>query len=954
VGRARRLAIALVVLVALAALVDWGISRISLEAQRANLERELSAALGREVRLAGELRFYLFPRPALEATEVVVANAPGAASPELLRIERLRLDPALWPLLERRLRLVRLQVDGADLRLEADAAGDQDLLPSLSGLFGEGSSPERPLEIGIDRIDLDRVRVAWLDVASGDYDTLDIDALEIVAEADDDPVEWKARGSFRGARFGFDGKGGTLAAMLHPEGPWPLTLEGHAGEATLRLAGAIAQPTRLEGLDLDVEVELPDLGSVLAPAKTLPGLGAARLRAHLADPGGDPGLDRIVVEPHPDAELRLRVEGSVRKLSDPSGIELDGEVEADQLRVLEYLMERPLPDGRLQVKFQLSDRDGTLGVEGEAHAESRDGSLRVDLAGGFDDLRAVDELDARFRIAAPALDMLGHSAGLDWQLPALGPVAASGRVRARAGTVGVDGLELDAGRRGETWFTVRGSVRDLETLRGVALDASGGARSLASLGRSMRPERSLPELGPFDLRAKFSDARGPLAAQHFALSGGTPATLAVELTGEIADLRQLDAIELAGRLQTRDAAQLGSLIGIELPFSGPVALDGRTRGSDERIESDGSAVLGQTRIEGRWSAEIAGRARPRIVATLRSAHLHLEDIGLGPQPAPDAGDADRGGSRWSARERLPFEELRRLDARLELRAERVSAGGSVDVRDARATVELEDGDLHWRDVGLDYQGGRIAGELRVDARTPDPKLALRADASALDLARLGVALGRPELTGSGQLDLALDLESDGKTPEALWQRLAGRAAFAARDWSSASELARRFLLSLSRAFLPELRKGPERLGCFRGALRLGAGVATVESLVLAGERATIVGAGTVDLVRERWHLELVPDVHQAGLLEIASAVRMTGPLSDPRFDPIPLDLVAGTLRGLVRGALLPAETVTSGAQRVLGPLGKILAPLRTGMRLGARETLAEEAAACVLPEAAAP
>ena len=137
------------------------------------------------------------------------------------------------------------------------------------------------------------------------------------------------------------------------------------------------------------------------------------------------------------------------------------------------------------------------------------------------------------------------------------------------------------------------------------------------------------------------------------------------------------------------------------------------------------------------------------------------------------------------------------------------------------------------------------------------------------------------------------------------------------------------------------------------AVQLSAGVATVESLVLAGERATVVGAGTVDLVREQWHLELVPELHDAGLLEIASAVRMTGPLADPRFDPVPLDLVAGTLRGLVRGALLPARTVTSGAHRALGPLGKVLAPLNAGLGFAAGDAKAMDPSACVLPEAAA-
>jgi len=952
-GRASRLAIAFAVFAALAALVDWGLGQLSLEKQRAAIEQELSAALDREVRIAGELRIDLFPQPALEASEVVVSNPPGQASPEPLRIERVRLAIAPWPLLRRRLELVRIDVDGADLRLELGGEAGPDLFASLARLTAEEPSSEPGLALRVNRIEIGDLRVAWQDVSTGAASTLDIDALELVTEHDDEPVEWSVRGSFRGGHFDVEGKGGTLDALFEPKAPWPIHLEGRAGEATLRLDGEIAEPMRLEGLDLDVEVGLPDVGILLAPGSARPGLGAATLRGHLADPDGVPGLDRIAVEPHPDAELRVRVSGSVRRLADPSGIELDGELEADRLRFLALLLERPLPEGSLRAKFQLSDRDGTIGVEGEAHAESRDGSLKVDLSGGFDDLQTVDELDAKLRVAAPALDTLGRTTGVDWELPALGPVTASARVRAKAGSVGVEGLELDAGRRDGTWLSLRGSVRDLQGFRGVKLEASVGARSLATLGRALRPERTLPELGPFDLRAKLADARGPLAVESFELRGGTPATVAVDLTGRLADLRKLDAIALEGRLQARDAALVGSLFEVELPPVGPLVFDGRARGSDERIESDGKASVGQTRLEGRWSAELGGRARPRITAELHSPHLHLEDIGLGPRSAAEGREADRGGSLWSGSESLRFDELRRLDLRLVAHADRVTAGDSVDVRAARATLELQDGDLRVHDVLLDYQRGRIAGELHVDARTPDPGVALRVDASALDLAGLGVALGRPDLTGSGQLDLALDLESGGSTPDALRKRLGGRAAFAARDWSAASPLARRFLLGLSRAFVPELRKAPERLGCFRGVAQLADGIADVETLVLASQRVTVVGAGRVDLVQERWHLELVPEVHEAGLFEIASAVRMTGPLADPRFDPVPLDLVAGTLRGLVRGALLPARTVTSGANRVLGPLGKILSPLSAGLGFAAGDATTMDSSACVLPAAAA-
>jgi len=954
VRRASRLAIALVVLAALAVLVDWGIGQLSLEKRRAEIERELSAALDREVRITGELRIDLLPQPALEASDVVVANPPGQASPELLRIERVRLAIAPWPLLRRRLELVKIAVDGADLRLEAGGAAGPDLFGSLAHLTDETPPPGQGLALRVDRIEIGDLRVAWQDVATDVASTLDIDALELVTEHDDEPVEWSVRGSFRGGSFDVEGKGGTLAGLLQPKTPWPFHLEGRAGEATLQVDGQIAQPTRLEGLDLDVEIGLPDVGILLAPGSARSGLGAATLRGHLADPDGELGLDRIAVEPHPDAELRLRMGGSVRRLSDPSGIELDGELEADQLRFLALLLGRPLPEGRLRAKFQLSDRDGTLGVEGEVHAESRDASLKLDLSGSFDDLQAVDELDAKLRVAAPSLDVLGHTAGVDWELPALGPVAASARVRASAGRVGVEGLELDAGRRDGSWLSLHGSVRDLQAFQGVKLEASVGARSLASLGRLLRPERSLPELGPFDLHAKLADARGPLAVELFELRGGSPKTLAVDLTGKVADLRQLDAIDLEGRLQARDAALLGSLFDVELPPVGPLAFDGRARGSDERIESDGKASIGESKLEGQWSAELAGETRPRITAELHSPHLHLEDIGLGPRSAAEEPGADRGEPLWSGLQPLGFDELRRLDLHLVARADRVTAGDSVDVRTARATLELEDGDLRVHDVLLDYQRGRIAGELHVDARTPDAAVALRVDASALDLAGLGVALGRPDLTGSGQLDMALALESGGATPDALRKRLGGRAAFAARDWSSASPLARRFLLGLSRAFVPGLRKGPERLGCFRGAVHFADGIADVDTLVLASQRVTVVGAGRVDLVREQWHLELVPELHDAGLLEIASAVRMTGPLADPRFDPVPLDLVAGTLRGLVRGALLPARTVTAGAHRALGPLGKVFSPLSAGLGFAAGDANAMDPSACVLPEAVAP
>jgi uncharacterized protein involved in outer membrane biogenesis len=364
------------------------------------------------------------------------------------------------------------------------------------------------------------------------------------------------------------------------------------------------------------------------------------------------------------------------------------------------------------------------------------------------------------------------------------------------------------------------------------------------------------------------------------------------------------------------------------------------------------ARLGETRLEGRWSAELAGPGRPRVLGELRSQHVRLEDLGLGAARA-EGGAAAEGAPAWASREPFPVEGLRLLYARLALEAARLTAGSSVDLRDASAAVELEDGDLRVSELRLAYQGGRVAGALRLDARAAAPEIALRLDATALDLARLGEALGRRDEAGSGELDLALDLRSGGDSPAALWPRLSGRLALALRDWSAAGTTARRFLMDLRRAFVGSRSGAPERVGCLMGAVAFESGVGTVETLVLTGPAATVVGRGRIDLARERWDLELAPELHDPGLFVVAAAVRVTGPLDAPRFQPVPLDLVSGALRSVLGAALRPARAATGGAQRLLGPAGKILAPVTGAIGLASGDRPAAPAVPCAVPAAPA-
>ena len=96
------------------------------------------------------------------------------------------------------------------------------------------------------------------------------------------------------------------------------------------------------------------------------------------------------------------------------GVEIDFQFETDDPGILQALVEQPLAEiGPLDATLSLSDQDGSLGIEGRAHAEALGGQLSVDAEGGFDDLGLVDELDVKLVARARDLSAIGAVMGLE-------------------------------------------------------------------------------------------------------------------------------------------------------------------------------------------------------------------------------------------------------------------------------------------------------------------------------------------------------------------------------------------------------------------------------------------------------------------------------------------------------------------------------------------------------------
>ena len=88
------------------------------------IESAASAALGRDVEIAGELDVDLSMTPTIALEQVRIANAEWGSRPHMLAIPQVELAVRLWPLLKGAIELPFLRVQEPDLLLETNRKGE--------------------------------------------------------------------------------------------------------------------------------------------------------------------------------------------------------------------------------------------------------------------------------------------------------------------------------------------------------------------------------------------------------------------------------------------------------------------------------------------------------------------------------------------------------------------------------------------------------------------------------------------------------------------------------------------------------------------------------------------------------------------------------------------------------------------------------------------------------------
>jgi AsmA protein len=347
---------------------------------RDDIERLVESETGRTLQIGGELDLKLFPWLALGVHDVKLGNPPGYGSDPFLTVREASVGVKLFPLLNKRLEISRVAVDGLDVRLvsRSDEANNwKDLSESDDDEkddTGEGSQSAT-----VAGIDITDATLVYTDEAEKSVTRLTKLEVHTGALGSGDPVD-------ASMKFDYDDGGAAPVAKvdlkavvqlpeesskldvtkLQASGEW---IGSPDAEAAAKDAPAPAPiPFRIEAAALSVDLDAETLAPATLDAKfaDLP----VKITARGEKLFGDYVLSgNVLVEPF-----------APRKVLPSLGVELPATADSAVLSSLSYKSDYRLTEKKLQLPALELVLDDTQ-VRGSASIEDLEAmALRFDLS----------------------------------------------------------------------------------------------------------------------------------------------------------------------------------------------------------------------------------------------------------------------------------------------------------------------------------------------------------------------------------------------------------------------------------------------------------------------------------------------------------------------------------------------------------------------------------------------
>jgi AsmA family protein len=399
------MAVALLVVVLIIAAVVV-LKSIDFNQYKGLITEQAKAATGRELKITGNLDLRIGFTPAIVVEEVSFANASWGSRPDMVKLRRLDVEVALFPLIFRQIQVNRLILVQPDILLETDLKG------TGNWALGAAAAPVPPKQptgektvlpgVAVQRLRIEKGALTFRDGKTRRVSNLAIDRLDVEAKDLASPLTIDLSAAYNGKPFTLAGTVGALGDLQAPSKPYPVKLAFKIGEATTEVEGTIAKPMEATGLDLALTAKGPELAELATLAdQKLPPVGPFVVKAKVTGSMQALSVAGIDASVGKAEQVLVKATGSVKDALNARGIDIRVAVESKDLKSAAKTFGREVPPiPPLNASTHLRDVQG-----GYAFEELKAGVGRSSLNGSGAVAMGGPRPKLRVQVASPLLDL---------------------------------------------------------------------------------------------------------------------------------------------------------------------------------------------------------------------------------------------------------------------------------------------------------------------------------------------------------------------------------------------------------------------------------------------------------------------------------------------------------------------------------------------------------------------
>ena len=671
----------------------------------------------------------------------------------------------------------------------------------------------------------------------------------------------------------------------------------------LAVSGSISDLIAISGVDLKLKSsgnDLAEIGQIIG--EKLPVTEGFKVQGRLTGSAKVLSLSEAQGSAH-HGGLSLVVDGEIKDVLNFSGLDLVVKGSGKDLSGIESIIGKKLPaTDEFTVQGRLTGSTKVLPML-DVRGSARRGRMLLAVNGTVKDLLTLRGMDLQSKLTGKDLAELGDIIGEN--LPLTDELEIQGRLTGSAKTLS---LQEAAGRanRGSLRLSLKGNIRDLIDLSGMDLRLQGSGKDLAEIGTITG--KKFPASDKFTLQGRLTGSTKALSLLE-AEGSASRGSLNLTFNGAIKELLALEGIDVKLKASGKELAEIGPLLGTELPELGSFDVSGQLSGTAKTVSlNDLSAMVDKSDFNGQ--VKVAFLKRPKITVRLQSSVIDFTALmkSLEKDEGKTANKIEPKRRLFSD-DPLPFEALEKVDADIRIEAK------NIHVKDARLkfghlSLNLDDGEFSIDKLEATYKETKISGNFQLTSGS-SRRVVTRFLVQNLDLGGLLRETGLNDRV-QATVDLAAHLNGHGNSIRSLMANLDGEIGAVMGEGYLTQYLDLiSFNLSQKVVHFWGRPKDADQIKCAVVQFDIKSGVAASLAFVFDTRAGILTGLGEINLGTEQVDFLLVPKPKHPGLLEFSTKLRVSGTILDAKVSPAKFALLETGARAL--------GSLATGPLRLLAP-----------------------------------